>query len=131
MESLKGADAVRVHKYILEALMRLAWEEFTPWVEKNAPERSGMIKSFLEDMKAMTSDLNQEKMINLLQSPLSAELIALWTDFLEHLRHNNGELSAFWMSYIDMVEDVVLGLLHASCEWDWELHLHTIRTMIP
>ena len=52
-------------------------------------------------------------MINLLQSPLSAELIILWTDFLEHLHHNSGELSAFWMSYIDMVEDVVLGLLRA------------------
>ena len=31
--------AVRVQKYISEALMRLAWEEFTPWVKKNAPER--------------------------------------------------------------------------------------------
>ena len=40
----------------------------------------------------MTSDLKQEKMTNLLQSPLSAELITLWTDFLEQLRHNNGEL---------------------------------------
>ncbi|XP_041948124.1 uncharacterized protein LOC121709114 [Alosa sapidissima] len=123
--------AVRVHRYISEALMRLAWEEFTPWVEKNAPESSGMIKSFLEDVKDMTSDLNQEKMTNLLQSPLSAELITLWTYFLEHLRHNNGELSGFWMSYIDMVEDVVLGLLRASREGDWELHLHAIRTMIP
>ncbi|XP_030267556.1 uncharacterized protein LOC115578638 [Sparus aurata] len=118
-------------QYISEALMRLAWEEFTPWVEKNAPERSEMIKSFLEDVKVMTSELNQEKMTNLLQSPLSAELITLWTDFLEHLHHNNGELSAFWMPYIDMVEDVVLGLLRASREGDWELHLHAIRTMIP
>ena len=79
----------------------------------------------------MTSDLKQEKMTNLLQSPLSAELITLWTDFLEQLRHNNGELFAFWMSYIDMVEDVVLGLLRASREGDWELHIHTIRSMIP
>ncbi|KAL1022659.1 hypothetical protein UPYG_G00030610 [Umbra pygmaea] len=79
----------------------------------------------------MTSDLNQEKINNLLQSPLSVELITLWTDFLEHLRHNNGVLSAFWMSYIDMVEDVVLGLLRAPREGDWELHLHAIRTMIP
>ena len=51
--------------------------------------------------------------------------------FLEHLRHNNGELSAFWMSYIDMVEDVLLGLLRASREGNWELHLHAIRNMIP
>ena len=51
--------------------------------------------------------------------------------FLEHLRHNNGELSAFWMSYIDMVEDVLLGLLRASREGNWELYLHAIQNMIP
>ncbi|KAJ8346686.1 hypothetical protein SKAU_G00280870 [Synaphobranchus kaupii] len=120
-----------VHKYIYEALMRLAWAEFTPWVEDSVPEKSGMIKSFLDNVKDMASDLNQQTLNNLLQSPLLAELITLWTDFLEHLRHNNGELSAFWMSYIDMAEDVILGLLRASREGDWELHLHAIRTMIP
>ena len=35
------------------------------------------------------------------------------------------------MSYIDMVEDVVLGLQRESREGDWELHLHAIKTIIP
>lgn len=123
--------AVRVHKYIHEVLMRLAWAEFTQWVEDNVPERSGMIKSFLDNVKDKASDLTQQELNNLLQSPLLAELITVWTDSLEHLHHDNGELFTFLMSYIAKVEDIVIGVLYASREGDWELHLHAIRTMIP
>ena len=35
------------------------------------------------------------------------------------------------MSYVDMVEGIVLGLLRAYREGDWDLHLHSIRMMIP
>ena len=55
----------------------------------------------------------------------------MWKEFLNHLRQNNGEISAFWMSYVDVVEGIVLGLLRASHEIDWDLHLHSIRMMIP
>ncbi len=54
-----------------------------------------------------------------------------WMDFLEHLCHQNGELSASWMSYIDMMENVVLGLLRASREGNWSLHLNATRSMLP
>ena len=32
---------------------------------------------------------------------------------------------------MDMVEGIVLGLLRTSLEGDWDLHLHSIRMMIP
>jgi len=89
------------------------------------------MKSLSVHVKDVTSGLNQQKFDDLLESPLLDEAIALWRDFLDHLRNSNGQLSAFWMSYNDMVEDVLLGLLRASHEGDWYLHLHTIRTMIP
>ena len=41
-------------------------------------------------------------------------------EFLNHLRVSSGELSAFWMSYVDMVEELALGLLRATREGDWE-----------
>ena len=110
--------------------MRLAWEEFVIWLEDEYQEKSAMMKTFLDQVNSIVDDLNQQSLNNLLQSPILAELVTLWRDFLEHLRHNNGELSAFWMSYIDMVEDVILGLLRASREGNWDLHLHAIRSMI-
>ena len=123
--------AVRVHKYIYEALMRLAWAGFTHWVEENFPERNAMIKSFLEKVNRMVWELNQKQLSNLLQSSDLAGIMSLWGDFLEHLRHSNGQLSAYWMSYIDIVENVVLGLLRAAREGNWDLHLSAIRTLIP
>ena len=55
----------------------------------------------------------------------------MWNDFLNYLRHDDGELSAFWMIYVDVIQDILLGLLRASREGDWDLHLHAIRLMIP
>ena len=43
---------------------------------------------------------------------------------------NNGQLSAFWMSYIQLV-DVLLALIRASREGNWHLHFLDIREMIP
>ena len=50
--------------------------------------------------------------------------------FINFLWNNNGDLSAFWMSYIDMVT-VLLGLLRASREGNWDLHVACIRYMLP
>ncbi len=62
----------------------------------------------------MACTVSQQEFEELLQNPLLVQVMTLWNNFLEHLRHNNGELSAYWMSYIDMVEDVVLGLLQTG-----------------
>ena len=50
--------AIRIHKYIYEALMRLAWAGFTHWVEDNVSERSAVINSFLEQVKRIVCELN-------------------------------------------------------------------------
>ena len=121
--------AVRVHKRIYEALMRLAWTEFTLWVKENQ-EMSATIMEFLDLVDTMACDLNQHNFSSLLQNPILSKLITFWSNFLEHLRHNNGELSAYWMSYIDMVENVLLRLLRASHEGNWNLHLNAIRSLI-
>ena len=34
-----------------------------------------------------------------------------WNEYLDFLRHDNGNLSAFWMSYVDIVGAILLGLL--------------------
>ena len=55
---------------------------------------------------------------------------SVFQDYLDFLRTENGGLSTFWMSYVDMVE-IVLGLVCASREGDFEHHLMCIRAMIP
>lgn len=53
----------------------------------------------------------------------------LFQVYLESLR-NQHNLSSFWMSYIDITE-IMLGLIRASREGNWMLHLACIREMIP
>ena len=51
-------------------------------------------------------------------------------EYMDHLRNAGGELAAFWISYVDMVE-VLLALLRASREGNWLLHLAANRRIIP
>ena len=53
-----------------------------------------------------------------------------FSTYFNSLRDKNGSFSAFWMSYIDIVE-IMLGLIRASREGDWNLNLASIRAMIP
>jgi hypothetical protein len=122
--------AVRVHKLMYEALLRIAWKEFIPWVENNHPDKVPL----LQEATALTGDLNDDI------CPLSYEnvvthadfgaLFALFDRFLECLRTERGDLAAFWMSYIDIVA-LLLELIRSSRERNWTMHLASIRSLIP
>ena len=122
---------VRAHKYLYEALMRLAWAGFMRRLESSDPNHRIAVASFLHQMDTLANNLKGESFGQLLKCPVLLQVMTMWREFLNHLRESNGELSAFWMSYVDMVEGIVLGLLRASREGDWDLHLHSIRMMIP
>ena len=51
-------------------------------------------------------------------------------EYCDLLRNENGTMSQFWMSYIDLVS-TLLNLLRASREGNWILHLKSIREMLP
>ena len=50
--------------------------------------------------------------------------------YIKFLRCGSGNLSTFWMLYMDTI-DILLGLIRASREGDWMLHLASVRAMIP
>lgn len=62
--------------------------------------------------------------------PSLQEVSRLFNLYTHHLRHGNGKLSKFWMSYVDMVQ-VLLGLIRGSWEGNWELHRSSIREIVP
>lgn len=81
--------AVYVHKSVYEAFMRLAWEAFIPWVEKNKPEEKNNITSVSEEVSDLVKHLCQQKFDSLLANPKYTELVTTWNKFLDHLRHEN------------------------------------------
>ena len=122
--------AVRLHQCVYEALNRLIWHQFEPWVASNHPTMYSVVSTLQESITDLTAGLNQQKHDKVLNSQALKQVYELWTLFLDFLRCNNGQLSAFWMSYIQLV-DVLLALIRASREGNWHLHLHAIREMIP
>ena len=82
-------------------------------------------------LKLLVENLHQERFDSILESQVLVQVHEVWCQFLEHLSHTNGDLFAFWMSYIQLVGDVILGLIRASQEGSWQLRLFAIRQIIP
>ena len=64
-------------------------------------------------------------------SPVSCTCIMeLFGVYIKFLRCGSGNLSTLWMLYMDTI-DILLGLIRASREGDWMIHLASVRAMIP
>lgn len=111
--------AVRAHKCIYEAMMRLEWSEVIQWLESNDEDERMSVASFLEEVNTMPNDISQNSFESLLKSSSIVKVMTIC------------DLSTFWMSYLDFMETIVLGLLCASREGNWYLYLYAIKSMIP
>jgi len=130
MEGRKYNRGVRLHKLVYEALMRLAWKGFLPWLEENHIADLRHLEETLTSISNFCDNICQMSFKEVLENTSCVRTMELFQVYLNYLRDGNGDLSAFWMSYVDMVE-IMLALLRASREGDWMLHLASIREMIP
>ena len=122
--------AVRFHKLMYEALMRVIWSGFQTWIRENRAHKKTMVDNFFGDLQTLYDNVCEEVFQEKLASSSATEVFQLFEKYMDCLRHENGKLSEFWMSYIDMVE-ILLGLLRATREGNWELHLSCTRQMLP
>ena len=127
LDGRKYNRAIRLHKLMYEALMRLAWAGFEAWLGKN--EKDNLTQA-LTIVKDLVEDISGDKLQELLQMPPYVHIMQLFHQYLDLLTNDNGKLSSLWMSYVDMVE-IILGLLRSSREGDFLLHLASTRAMIP
>ncbi|KAG1655497.1 hypothetical protein GQR58_024494 [Nymphon striatum] len=130
IEGRKYNIAVRFHKLLYQALLRLAWKEFLAVLDQQSDYNKRQIEEMNEKIMELCEHLNQNTFTDILHDRLFETVAQQFGDFLNNLRQGNGTLAAFWMSYIDMVE-LMLKLLRASREGNWKLHLTSIHEMIP
>ena len=130
LDGRKYNRALRFHKLMYEALMRKAWSGFKTWVTENRKNEKRAIESAFEDLNSSSTNICGAEFGRKLGDPSFSELTQLFDQYMGFLRQENWKLSQFWASYLDMVE-VLLGLLRASREGNWELHLSCIRKMVP
>ena len=130
LEGKRCNRAVRFHKLLYESLMRAAWPGFQTWLVENHANRKRAVDDAFSDVKLLCDPISESKVHEQLGKASFSELQGLFHLYLDFLRHNNGKLSTFWISYFDLVE-ILLGLLRALREGNWALHLSSIRQMIP
>ena len=118
MEGHRYNRGVRAHKYMYEALLHLTWDEFMSWIQEYHPDQVASIEAGLEIVRDLHDDLCQAVFEETMQNDQLQHVLQKFTNFLDFLRNKNGPLSAFWMSYINMVS-VLLGLIQSSREGNW------------
>ena len=118
---------IRTHKLLYEAFMRLIWKGFLNWISEECVSDNEEVNAQIEDL---CEEFSPEVFRNILKDKSFSIVYELFQDYRKTLYNENGNMCAFWMSYIDMVE-VLLDLIRASREGNWTLHLASIRAMIP
>ena len=114
LEGRMYSRAVRVHTIIYEALLHLAWKGYITWLEAHHPNQMHSVSALPDQISDARGEMPQPEFDELLSSDRLAESLILWNQFLSYLRHDNGNLSIFWMSYVDMVGDILLRLVRTS-----------------
>ena len=122
---------MRVHKCIYEGLLRIAWKGSLIWIEKSHAISVERVTKLLTLVAQFHDDIGQHSFEILLEHDDLEHTALLWNEYLDYLRHDNGDLSAFWMSYLDIVGEILLGFIRASREGNWHLHLSAIQKLIP
>lgn len=116
LEGRQYNRGVRLHKLVYEALLRLAWKEVVPLLKAAHPNDIPELEDAISCIEAACYDLCQTALKDILTNPSVAKILNYFETFLDSMRDGSrGELAAFWMSYIDMVE-IMLGLIRASRE---------------
>ena len=129
MGGRKYNRAVRLHKLVYEALMRLAWKGFLQWMEDNPAVEVHHLEETMKSIANFHNRITHASFQELLENESSRCILESFQAYLDSLRVENS-LAAFWMSYLHITE-TMLALIRASREGDWRLHLAAIRDMIP
>ena len=88
-----------------------------------------LVDEMFSDLQSLPDNVCKSEFQKKLCENSFAEVAKLFERYMSFLRCENGKLSEFWVSYLDLV-DILLAMKRASREGDWDLHLSSIRNLI-
>jgi len=107
--------AIRTHKLVYEALMRILLNSFKEQLELDEKE-----STTLEGLNAY-ADIDSAK---------QEEICQTFELYKQRLRDSNGPTANLWLSYIDMI-DLLLNHIRSVHDGTWRLYLATLRQILP
>ena len=112
--------AVRLHKCVYEALMRLLLKDF-----------ESSTHSFpAVNLEQLKLDPNQEDFERVMNNREFREFGDQFHVYVQGMREKGSLLARFWLSYLELCE-LMLNLIYASRTGSWELYLSCIEEVIP
>lgn len=121
---------VRFCKLIYEALLRLAWTGFYPWLEEYHGGDVRHLRETITAVKTLHTDISQDNLESLLENESVLIILTHFLQYLDELRNTRGQLASFWTSFLDLAE-ILLDLIRASREGNWPLYKSGINRAIP
>ena len=114
--------SIRCHKFMAEALHVLHWDSFLEIVSEEAAEKYG------EMVKCLYSSFPSQQYTDLLKGSSFQGMVKAYDTFIQD--RSNNVTFAIWISYLEMVEDVLL-FIRATRDGNWSLHLAAVRALLP
>lgn len=115
---------IRAHKLLFEALQRLCWDAFIDNIED--AETAISTQNLAEDLQCTYPS---EEFITKAESEQLKDILEQYDAFVANSSQSNPTFQ-FWYSYIEMVQTLLL-FIRATREGDWDLHLSSLRSMMP
>lgn len=123
--------AMRAHKVVFEAIIRMQWTSFEEWLTSEEWPRLDQpeLDKLKESLSALRSSLSAVHADELMALPSFLELYDRFIQYL-HQMACSSPVAMFWCSYIEMVQ-LLLQFVRATRTGDWALHLYCVRKMLP
>ena len=118
--------AIRAHKVVYEALLRLKWVEFVAWLEIH-PEVAIDLKALSLQLQESKSNISAETFLKLVTMPAFRQLEVA---FEKYTASERGPTAAFWESYISLVS-LLLAFIRSTRSGNWALHKACVQMMLP
>lgn len=115
--------SMRAHKLLYESLQRI---RFLTFLDTLPPEEKNECMDVISEIKCAFQDRTMDV---LCANEKFEKMCSKYVDFVKRRSAENPTF-AFWSSYIDMVQ-ILLLFVRATRESDWQLHLSTVRLMMP
>ena len=86
MEGRKYNRAVRLHKLVYEALMRLSWNGFTSWIQDNYSGEVVHLEETLRSIRNLSDNVCQSSFSAVLENASCTHINKLFQTYLNFLR---------------------------------------------
>ena len=118
--------AIRAHKALYEALLRLKWMEFVAWL-KVQPGIDIDLKALSLQLQDNRCIITEESFWKLVSLPAFSQLEVA---FQEYTASERGPTATFWESYIELVS-ILLAFIRSTRSGNWALHKACLQRMLP